>query len=146
MKKLIVSISLLIVTLGVSLYVFATTLEKGENCTLKVAEDFFDSNNIYRTTLRNEKIIVKCEFSGGEFFDEFALFAIPKLTNISGHTLNVSYQVTFFDKTGEIVTIAQQKGDLKADAVDWQFGSAMTTISHEDFEKIASYKVVVTTD
>ncbi len=72
MKKLIVSILVFIVTLHVVPYAFAATLEKTGKCTLKVAKPF-DNKNIYKTTLRNEDIIVKCEFRGGDFFNEFVM-------------------------------------------------------------------------
>lgn len=146
MKQSVVAGFVLATAFSMTLSAFAATLEKTEKCALQIPKNAFDNTNIYNTTLRNNEVVIKCEFRGGEFCNKFTLFAIPRLTNLTGRSLNVSYQVTCFDGAGKVIAVAQQKGDLKSDAVDWQFGSALISISREEFKKIVCYNIVVSTE
>ena len=111
-------------------------------CKLQVG-DAFDDEKVVQVKLADAQVEVVCKFRGGEFFDEFTLFANPSISNKAGKKLNVSYHVAFFDQAGELVASAGQSGEVDVRAKDYQFGSCLSKLSPEEFAKITSYKVVI---
>ena len=118
-------------------------LRKSGECKLQIGADSFDDSKAVKVELRNADVEVTANFRGGDFFDEFHVFANPTLKNKSGKKLNIAYQVAFFDKSGELIACVAQSGDLDAGESGMQFGSAMSKLPQAEFAKIASYKVVV---
>lgn len=119
-----------------------SALRKSGDCKLQVG-DTFDDQKIVKAELANPDLQVTCKFRGGDFFDEFTLFANPSINNKSGRKLNVAYHVAFFDKAGELIAAAGQSGDVEAGAKEYQFGSCLSKLSQDEFAKITSYKVVI---
>ena len=117
-------------------------LRKSGDCKLQVA-GAFDDDKAVAVNLGNSDVEIGCKLHGGDFFDEFTLFANPSISNKSGKKLTVAYHVAFFDKAGELMACASQSGDLDVGAKDYQFGSCMSKLSQVEFSKITSYKVVV---
>jgi len=117
-------------------------LRKSGDCKLQVG-GAFDDDKVVEAKLSNADVEIVCKFRGGDFFDEFTLFANPSINNKSGKKLNVAYHVAFFDKAGELVACAEQSGDVDADTKNHQFGSCLSKLSQEEFAKITSFKVVV---
>jgi hypothetical protein len=121
----------------------ATEIRKAGECKLKARSDLGDAHAALSVTVGNDKIEAVCRFSGGDFFGGFALFAVPAITNKSGKPTGVSYNVAFFDKTGELIAASSQGFDLAANAKDVQFSSCLTKIPKDSFERVASYKLVI---
>ena len=142
MRKVKLLFLVLLMLAFINGYAFAGVLRKAGDCKLNIA-DTFDKDKIFTTTLENSDIIAKCEFRGGDFFDKFAVFAVPSITNISGRPLRVSYQVAFFDAEENLIAVASQGADLEPTAKGFQLGSSMTKIPQDYFEKISAYKIVI---
>ena len=120
-----------------------STIEKSGKCKLQKA-GAFDKKKFFILDLKNSDAEVKCEFRGGDFFNKFALFGIPKVTNLSKKPFNMSYNVAFFDKSGKLITTVRQDWDnVKADAKEFQMGSALSSLPEAAFKKITSYKLVI---
>jgi hypothetical protein len=143
MRKLILTLTLALATTAA--FAGPSVLRKNGDCKLQVG-GAFDDDKVVPVTLSNSDLEIVCKFHGGDFFDEFTLFANPSISNKSGKKLNVAYHVAFFDKAGELVACAGQSGDVDADAKDHQFGSCLSKLSQAEFAKITSYKVVVYVD
>lgn len=120
-----------------------SVLRKSGECKLQVGGDMFDDSKNVKVELSNADVEITCAFRGGDFFDEFTVFANPSIKNKSGKKLSVAYQVAFFDKAGELIACAAQSGEVDVGSSDMQFGSAMSKLPQAEFAKIASYKVVV---
>ena len=140
MRKLILTTSIALV--ATASFAAPSVLRKSGDCKLQIA-DVFDDEKIVKVELSNSDVQMTCSFHGGDFFDEFMLFANPSINNKSGKKLNVAYFVAFFDKAGELMACAQQSGDVDGDAKDYQFGSCLSALPKAEFAKITSYKVVV---
>lgn len=120
-----------------------STLRKNGECKLQVGADSFDDSKAVKVELSNADVEVTANFRGGDFFDEFHVFANPTIKNKSGKKLNVTYQAAFVDKGGELIACVAQSGEVDAEDSGMQFGSAMSKLPLAEFAKIASYKVVV---
>lgn len=141
MKRVLTTVCLLTV------FAFTTRaapsiLRKSGDCKLQVG-DAFDNDKVVAVTLENSDVKMTCKFRGGDFFDEFTLFANPSIDNKSGKKIDVSYQVAFFDKAGELIATAGQDGDVDASDTNYQFGSCLRKLPQAEFDKIASYRIVV---
>ncbi len=123
----------------------AGELRKSGACTLRVAKTSFDEAAVFTVTVADETVEAFCDFRGGEFFDNFAVFAVPRITNRAGRPINVSYHVAFFDQAGDLIASTSQNSDLAADAQAHQLGSCLTQIPKAAFEQIAAYKLVIYT-
>lgn len=120
-----------------------SVLRKSGDCKLQVGSDSFDDSKSVKVELANADVEVTSNFRGGDFFDEFHVFANPTIKNKSGKKLSVAYQVAFLDKSGELIACVAQSGEVDAGEGGMQFGSAMTKLPQAEFSKITSYKVVV---
>jgi hypothetical protein len=123
-----------------------SVLRKSGDCKLQIGADSFDDSKAVKVELANVDVEVTANFRGGEFFDEFHVFANPTIKNKSGKKLNIAYQAAFFDKSGELIACVAQSGDLDAGESGMQFGSAMSKLPQVEFSKITSYKVVIYVD
>jgi hypothetical protein len=123
---------------------FAEELRKSGDCKIQEAK-MFDKDKIVSVTLQNAEIQVQCKIYSGEFMEDYALYAIPWITNLGGKKVNVSYQAAFLDSKGELVACVSQNADIPADARDHQLGSSMVMISRAIIDKITSYKIVIYT-
>jgi hypothetical protein len=141
MKKTLLTLSLALVTAAA--LAAPGVLRKSGNCKLQVG-DMFDDSKAAKVTLSNADVEAVCTFRGDDdFFGSFVVIANPSLKNKSGKKLDLGYHVAFFDKDGHLVAVAQQAGDLDADAENHQFASCIAHVPREEFEKIVSYKVVI---
>ena len=140
MKRILVG--LIMLGLVVPVIGAPEVIRKSGDCKLQVA-GAFDDDKLVKVAIKDPKVELLCKFRGGEFFGKFMLFANPHITNKAGKKINVSYSVAFLDKAGNLVACASQAGDVDAGAKDHQFGSCLAKVPKAEFDKIASYKIVV---
>jgi len=141
MKK--ITILALLVAFFVS-STFADELRKSGDCKIQEAK-MFDNDKIVSVKVQNAEIQAQCKIYSGMFIDDYALSAIPWITNLGGKKVHVSYHVAFFDSKGELVACVSQSAEIPADASGYQLGSSMVMIPKATIEKIASYKIVIYT-
>lgn len=123
---------------------FADELRKSGTCKIQEAR-MFDKDKIVSVKLQNDEIQVQCKIHSGKFLQEYALYAVPWITNLGEEKVKVSYHAAFLDSKGELVACVSQKADIPADASGYQLGSSMAMIPKPTIEKIKSYKIVIYT-
>ncbi|MBN2182657.1 MAG: hypothetical protein JW715_12155 [Sedimentisphaerales bacterium] len=104
-----------------------------------------DQEKIFTLDLKNEDIQALCRFRGktSPSSGRFRLIGVPKITNLSGKALNISYNAAFFDEEGNLAASICQNSTLKPDAKELQLASALTYLPQSEFDKISSYKLVI---
>lgn len=95
--------------------------------------------------LNGDDIHVVCELKSGAYFNDYALFAVPRITNVSNQPLTVSYQAAFFDEQGELIGAISERQDVYSDAVDVPFSKTVDVLSRDAIQKIRSYQIVIYT-
>lgn len=111
-----------------------STLAKSGSCKL-------DEKTVVE--LSNADFSVTCEFSGRKAFGKYCLIAIPKFTNKAGRTFYISYNVSFFNKAGNLVASVSQHRTLQENKKDFALVSAQTYLHEGDARNITSYQLVV---
>jgi hypothetical protein len=136
MEKTMKKYVFIIISLSLCLNVIAAPLTKTGKCKLS-------GEKTVKVTLKNAKVQVLAEFKGGDFFGSSTLFAVPKVTNLAGKKMKLSYNVAFFDKKNKLLACTAQSGDIPADANGYQLGSALISLPADVIKQIASYQLVI---
>ena len=116
--------------------IFAAPLAKSGKCKLS-------EKKAVEVTLKDSKVQVLAEFKEGDFFGSSTLFAVPKVTNLAGKKMKLSYNVAFFDKKNKLLACTSQSFDIPADANGFQMGSALISIPKDILDQIDSYQLVI---
>ena len=142
MKRIVIVLSIVLSTICTS---YSGELRQSGQSVIKEPKNLFDRDNVKSVTLKNDELQVVCKLHSGKFIDEYALYAVPWITNLAGKKIKVSYHAAFFDKTDQLVASISQSADIPADASGHQLGSSITLIPKSIVEKITSYKLVIYT-
>jgi len=140
MKSIIVIIIILIVS--VSVFASSSTISKSGRCSLQEAGPF-DHNKMFVLDLKNSDVRVVFSLRGDEFFGRFVIPTTPKITNLSGQPKHIAYNLSFFDRSGNLIACTSSSADLESDEKDLQAGSNMQEIPCTSLEKISSYQAVI---
>jgi hypothetical protein len=141
MKRIVLLAFLSAIIVGTG---FADELRTSDPCTIQEA-GMFDKDKIVSVKLQNAEIQAQCKLHSGKFMEDYALYAVPWITNLAGKKLTVSYHAAFFDSKGELVACVSQNADIPADASGYQLGSSMAMIPKATIQNIKSYKIVIYT-
>lgn len=128
---------------AVSFCAYATELRSSGKCSVKEQKSMFDRESIFVVKLQNEEIQAQCKIHSGKFVDEYALSAVPWITNLGGKKLEVSYHAAFFDSKGELVASISQNASIPTDASGYQLASSIARLPKATIENIKSYKIVI---
>ena len=140
MKKIIFVVFLFIITCSC----FANELRKSGSCNIQDAK-VHEKSKLVIVTLEDSQIKAKCKLYSGKFFKDYALYAVPRVTNICGKEIKVSYHAAFYDSAGKLLACVSQSSELSAGAKNYQLGSSMTKVPESIVKKIKSYKIVIYT-
>ena len=141
-KNIVIVLSILIASICTA---YAGELRQSGKCTIKEPKNLLDRESITSVTLKNSDLQIVCKLHSGKFVNEYALHAVPWITNLAGNKASVSYHAAFFDKGGKSVASVAQNADFPAAASGYQLGSSITMIPKTVVEKIASYQIVIYT-
>jgi hypothetical protein len=115
-----------------------STLRKNGECRLQT-----EAEKAFKVNLGNADVDMVTEVKGGDFFGKFTLEANPTIANKSGRKLHIAYYAAFFDASGELIACASQNSEVDAGAKGLQFGSCLSPVARQDFDRIVSYKISV---
>ena len=133
----------LLVGMALPLAAFAEpdVLRQSGDCTIVRAK--FNEPGIVKVLLKNAGVEILCKFREDDFAGGNVIIANPEIRSIAGKELDVSYNVAFFSKDGELIGSASQNGTSRADDRIKQFASCIIPTPTAEVRKVSSFKVVV---
>ena len=134
----------LLVTIALPLAALAepSILRQSGDCTIVRAQSSSEPG-IVKVTLKNTDVEILCKFREADFAGGNVIIANPEIRSMAGKELDVSYNVAFFSKDGELIGSASQNGTSRADDRIKQFGSCIIPTPTAEVRKVSSFKVVV---
>ena len=117
-----------------------SVLRQSGDCTIVRAKS--NEPGIVKVVLKNADVEILCKFREDDFAGSNVILANADFTSLTGKELDVSYNVAFFSKDGELIGSASQNGTSRADGRAKQFGSCIITTPTAEVRKVSSFKVV----
>ena len=118
-----------------------SVLRQSGDCTIVRAQS--NEPGIVKVVLKNVDVEILCKFREAEFAGSNVILANADFTSLAGKELDVSYNVAFFSKDGELIGSASQNGTSRVDGRTKQFGSCIIPTPTAEVRKVSSFKVVV---
>ena len=133
----------LLVGMALPLAAFAEpgVLRQSGDCTIVRAKSSSEPG-IVKVLLKNADVEILCKFRETDFDGRNVIVANPEIMSLAGKELDVSYNVAFFSKDGELIGTASQNGTSRADSRVKQFGSCIITTPTAEVRRVSSFKVV----
>lgn len=131
----------LVFLLGCTLSLQAAELRDSGKCQIQQAGPF-DDDKVVKISLSNDQLELEANLRADDFVGDYALFAIPSITNKSEENLSCSWNIAFFDAEGQLVAALSQATEVGGGSKDFQLASCLATLPKAVIQRIAAYEAV----